>query len=205
MCKPLEEKLKNIITSELNGLKCANCSWQTANTSNSHNFIRKNISIQKEYKYIEYTEWDEKKPGCVAIGFNPAETNPEVIDQTNQKIKEALNLQGFGSYILLNLYPQVSSEKKNWMEGDCEDEKYRELFGDLLIKVENSNKAVLIFWGRTVAIESYVYKFLKNIRSQRRLFITVKKGTTMHYHPARVNIEIIEATSESFIETYSVK
>lgn len=205
MSKSLEEKLKNIITSKTNDLKCANCFWQIADNSNQCSFIRKNISIAKEYKYIEYTEWDEKKSKCVAIGFNPAETDPKIIDQTNRKIKEALNFRGFGSYILLNLYPQVSSEKKHWLEGDCEDEKYRELFENLLREVEKSNEDVLIFWGRTVAIENSIFNFLKNIQSQGRLLITVKKGTTMHYHPARVNIEIIKAPSSSLIETHSIK
>ena len=72
----------------------------------------------------------------------------------------------------------------------------------LFVKIYPYQKNI---WGRTDAIENSVFNFLKNIQSQGRLLITVKKGTTMHYHPARVNIEIIKAPSSSLIETHSIK
>ena len=69
----------------------------------------------------------------------------------------------------------------------------------------NSNEHVLIFWGRSVAISEELNIKLKALIEQNRLFITVKKGTEDHYHPARVSIEIKQAGKNTLTPSYMIK
>lgn len=203
MCKSLEERIKDFITNSKTNLKCVKEDW---NVSSKKDFIiRKNIVYNNDYKYVEFTQWDKYKPICVAIGFNPATADVNYVDDTNHKIITQLKQEEYGSYILLNLYPQVSKDKKHWQDDDGEDEKYEPVLYQIIDDIIASNEHVLIFWGRSVAISEELNIKLKALIEQNRLFITVKKGTEYHYHPARVSIEIKQADDNTLTPSYTIK
>ena len=199
----LVEKLKKIIVSEESGLKCLGCGWQY---SDKPDLERKNITSStntKKYKYIEYTKLGSSDKVCVAIGFNPAEFDVNEFDGTNNKICTCLK-EKYGSYILINLYPQVSKTKDEWDEGDEEDAKFAPVLIKLLETILDSKEDVLVFWGRSVGVDEQIGTHLSKMQENNLLYFTVKKGTNLHYHPARVAIDIKKATKESLIKTTSI-
>jgi hypothetical protein len=202
MCKCIEDTVKSIITNAGSRLKCANGDWNVGNVDGF--IIRKNVIHNNDYKYVEYTKWEENKPTCIAIGFNPATANVNEIDETNNKIIEQLKNR-YGAYVLLNLYPQVSKDKKHWQDDDGEDEKYEPVLYQIIDDIIASNEHVLIFWGRSVAISEKLNSKLKRLIEQERLLITVKQGTKCHYHPARVSIEIKQADDNTLTPSYTIK
>lgn len=208
MCA-LQEKLKNIITNDKQ-LLAHNKKWENCDLTNFHTKLNVSISERKNitctnasntnYKYIEYTKWGNK-PTCVAIGFNPATHHPDEIDTTNNKIIDELNNKGYGGYVLLNLYPQVSSTKATFDESDEEDKKFQNTLLKLINTLIKKRIDTIIFWGRTVSIDKDVLEKLQELQKNNNLFITTKKDTLMHYHPARVSIEIKKVEKSTFFET----
>lgn len=159
---------------------------------------RKNISFKNDkyqYKFVEYTQWNrgEGKP-WVAIGFNPAESDPGKIDGTNKKIIKALNAKGCNAYILLNLFPQVSDTKESFDDEDELNKEFPIILEEILNTIEDID--VLIFWGRTVPVPENIFKCLKKLIKKKHLKMTVKSGTSEHYHPARVPIDIKDVLKE---------
>lgn len=203
MCKSLEERIKDFITNSKTNLKCVKEDWNFS--SRTDFIIRKNIVYNNDYKYVEFTQWDKEKPICVAIGFNPATADVNDVDDTNNKIITQLKKEGYGAYILLNLYPQVSKDKKHWQDSNGEDEIYEPILYQIIDDIIASDERVLIFWGRSVAISEKLYSKLKVLIDQNRLFITVKKGMGDHYHPARVSIEIKQADDNTLTPSYTIK
>jgi hypothetical protein len=198
----LVEELKEIIVSTESDLLCSGSDWNVSADNQRKNIIYP--TKEPKYKYIEHTLLGDKEKVCVALGFNPAKSDVNEIDKTNQKIHKVLK-KDYGSCILINLYPQVSSTKDEWDEGDNEDAKFTFVIKKLLAKLVTSEADVLIFWGRSVGVDKQIGTLLNQLKEQRRLFITVKKDTNKHYHPARVSIEIKEATQDSLIETTSIQ
>ena len=108
-------------------------------------------------------------------------------------------------HILLNLFPIVSKDKENFVDGDIESKEYEEYLLKALDLIVKSKIDVVIFWGRTVAIDAKVYDKLKELKQNNKLFITVKKGSFEHFHPARVQIEIKEANDKTLTASYAIK
>lgn len=194
----IEEKLRSVIASfypDPNNWKCS-----TTHNYGENSFLeRKNITKvigQEKYKFIEYTCWDKDGRICIGIGCNPAECDPDVLDTTNQRVISALqeSEKGYGQYILLNLYPQVTPTKKELNNADPTNAEFNtKTLPKLLDEIINSiNVDVLIFWGREIDVCFDVYEKLVCIQKKSRLFLTVN-GTCAdkpHWHPAYVKTGI---------------
>ena len=199
----LVEKLKKIIVSDESALLCRKKRWRKSKDTFRRNIYFATSSLS--YKYIEHTVWDQKKPICVAIGFNPAEWNVDVTDDTNKKIRIELEKNGYGAYILLNLFPQISTTKSSFGKTDSENQKFEKVLPKLLKKIINSKANVLIFWGREVCVNENIRNCLIKLQQNKKLYITVKSGTTEHYHPSRVSIDIIPAPVNSIVTFASIQ
>ena len=198
----LFEKLKRIIVSDKSDLLCKGNLWEFSKDKSRRNIV--STSDSKSYKYIEYTVWDDKKKFCVAIGFNPANSDVESPDDTNERVRKELDNNGYGAYVLLNLFPQISADE-NTHHKDDEDEKFEKILPRLFDKIIESKTDVLIFWGRTAEVNNDIRKCLIKLQKNKKLYITVKKGTNNHYHPARVTIDIIQAKEDSIVTFASIK
>ena len=197
MCE-LQDQIKDKIITDKE-LLAYNLKWENYNSSKLGNnnlnvkiTERKNINCTDtiaHYKYIEYTRWSDKKL-CAAIGFNPAKHKPDDIDGTNIKLINTLGKKGYGGYLLLNLYPQVSPNKEEFDELNKENIKFHNTLLKVLDVLIKENIDTVIFWGRTVSIDNNIFSKLEEMRKQRILYMTVKEGTSQHCHPARVSIDI---------------
>lgn len=206
----IEEKLKQKIEEFLG--HC--CNWENGCSQEFGKLglsCRKNLSEMEghPYKYIECTKFNQGEKVCIGIGFNPAQQFPGKIDRTNKKIIEALNNGKYKTYILLNLYPLVSSSKTDFDESDENSIAFaKKCLPSLLETIYNDTDAdVLIFWGRTVSVDCEIFKKIKMFCNpkKQRLYMTVKKGESVHCHPAYVPIEIKEVSKENLKSSYSVR
>ena len=156
-----------------------------------------------DYKFMEYTKWKSKNvKQCVAIGFNPAKINPNEIDSTNKKLITELNNMDYNSYILLNLYPQVSTNKNTFNETDTIDEKFQNILLEILSLLIDQAIDTIIFWGRTVSISNEIYSKLIKLQEKNHLFMTIKKGDKkQHCHPAYIQIQIIKVSNDNYLVT----
>ncbi len=110
----------------------------------------------------------------------------------------ALKGENYGSYVLLNLYPQVTSTKESFNEDDGVNKDFVELL-PMIINNYKENDFV-IFWGRTVSISVGIKIQLDNLLGNGKLHMTVKAGTGKHYHPARVDIEIKDVKEDDIVD-----
>ena len=207
----IEEKLNQIVEKFLSN-DC-NYAWNICDNKKCEELdlrYRKNISEEVSgcrYKYIEYSKIPDGTKICVGIGFNPAEMYAEKLDGTNTKIINALKQKGYGLFILLNLYPLVSSSKAEFDETDKKSIKFKETcLPELLDYIfTQTDMDVLIFWGRTVSIDQEIFEKIKKFCDDQRLYMTVKEGENIHCHPARVSIEIIPVSQNNLKVSYFIK
>ena len=155
--------------------------------------VRKNYS-SSDYKVFELTSWQSNYcKFCIVCGFNPTNTSINEIDNTNQKLFSILNKKGYQNTILINNHIQKSKDKESYFDDDNDIKYYQQLFLKFLEIVEENKVDLVIFWGRTSCFNNNIKDKLIQIMNNGRLYITVKKGTSNHYHPARVDIDIIKA------------
>ena len=204
----VEEKLKQIVEKFLGH----GCHWKYSSKAELEDINlagRRNLSeIEgRPYKYIECTELNKGAEICVGIGFNPAEQSPGKIDRTNRKIIHALCRGNYKTFILLNLYPLVTSSKVDFDEADERSLAFsKQCLPELLEYIYKDTSAdVLIFWGRTVSVDGEIFKKIREFCKAQRLYMTVKKGDKKHCHPARVPIVIQPVSQNNLKETYSVR
>lgn len=218
MCE-LQDEIKELIVKSIN-TNVLDKKWKECNdldalskSINTTIIERKNIqgsisnqknSTQVNYKFMEYTKWNNNQV-CVGIGFNPATNDPNEIDGTNVKIINELNNKKYGRYILLNLYPQVSKDKNTFDETDIVDENFQNILLKILSILIKKKIDTLIFWGRTVSISEDVFKKLEELKDYNLLYMTVKQDTHLHYHPARITINIDKVTDKDFAITNQLK
>lgn len=171
---------------------------------------RKNLSTKTEtstYKYLEYSAWKSLPSRiCVGIGFNPAKCSPNDIDNTNEKIIQKLNTE-YDAFVLLNLYPLVAPSKEMFDESDERSTAFfNHCIPQLLDYVIDKTEAdILVFWGRTASVDQGVFKRIQKLCENGRLYMTVKKGESIHCHPAFVQIEIKKVSKEHLIDSYSIR
>lgn len=166
---------------------------------------RKNLQYNDTanfYKYVEYTKWDEGET-CVAIGFNPAKHEVNEIDNTNKQLITVLKNK-YGSYVLINLFPQVSANKRQFKKNDKEDEAFKATLLKILDLCLEQKKDTVIFWGRTVTIDKDILEKLMKLQECGKLYKTVKEGTSSHYHPARCNIKTEKVSNNDFVGGYKL-
>jgi len=204
----VEEKLKQKVEEFLGH----GCRWKHSSKTELEALNlagRKNLSEidGQSYKYIECTELNKGEKICVGIGFNPAEQSPCKIDSTNRKIIHALCKGNYKTFILLNLYPLVTSSKVDFDEADERSLAFiKQCLPELLEYIYKDTSAdVLIFWGRTVSVDGEIFKKIREFCKAQRLYMTVKKGDKKHCHPARVPIAIQPVSQNNLKETYSVR
>ena len=156
------------------------------------------------YKFLDYYMWNSNKKTILGIGFNPALSDLGQIDDTNKKIIDALKQKndGYGQYILTNLYSRVASTEVEFGMIDAKSQNFNSKILPVLLDLilENKDIDVLIFWGRGVEINSELYDRLLQLCRAKRLYITVKQGDSQkpHWHPSRVSIEIEKASTNRF-------
>ena len=170
------------------------------NTIVSRNLYLDNIKKPK-YKFQETILFKKEKLNnkkAICIGLNPAKAE-EKIDITNIRLILLL-WDKYDEYLLLNIFPEITDNKKQINYIDQENK----LFEVKLIEVlNNTTDDIILFFGRTTIIPPNIVSCIKELFVKKR---TIK--LTAHYgeftHPgSNADINLIDYSSV-FIRTDSV-
>ena len=70
------------------------------------------------YRYALWRRWDENKPMLVTIGLNPSTADEKVDDNTMKKLRKLAERNGFGAFIMMNLFAYRATDPKEMIRVD---------------------------------------------------------------------------------------
>ena len=154
-----------------------------------------------EYKEIEmcgdneHVRYSLKKAGrypLIAIGVNPSKARIDKSDQTVTRVMKIAEHNGFDSFVMLNLYPQRSTNP-NELHSDKEfNESYHqkniEEIRHLLSKEMENKPVILVAFGNLIGKRNYLKRCFRDIASVclpyckgwKQLGSLTKKGNPRH-------------------------
>ncbi len=101
-----------------------------------------------------------KKNPLIIIGCNPSTANEKRLDPTMEIVSHFCHRNGYGGYIMLNLYPQIAS-KVDRLPKDID--KFKSEINNMNIKIiektirENNNLDILFAFGKLIEKRNYLY------------------------------------------------
>ena len=136
-----------------------------------------------KYKFLEKITWEQNTKMAVCIGLNPAKADKE-LDVTNNRLIRLLR-EYYSGYILLNLYPEITSKKSLIRSSD----KINKNFDNKIIKYIDCNfksNDIILFFGRTTKISYEFALWLKKCLKKNR---KIKKvvSNDLFTHPCTSN------------------
>jgi len=97
----------------------------------------------------------------IVIGVNPSTSEPNNLDQTLKNVKTRSNLSGFDCWLMINLYPQRTTNPSS-----IHKNKDIELFAENLRKIKNvfyPKCTIWAAWGTLINKRSYLFESLEHI------------------------------------------
>lgn len=179
---------------------------------NGHKVKRKLVTKSKyvkelekdiEFKYKEkilFQKLNNKGKTAICIGYNPAKSC-EDIDITNKRLIECL-WEDYDGYELVNLYPQVSSDKTTCINDLDENYNFINVIVDI---IENDEKDIILFWGRTLSLSDELYNAICN-RLDKHLTLKMTTHNNKFTHPgANSAIEIKKCSKENLKTSHNIE
>ena len=164
---------------------------------NNRSVTREILSDGGNNKYAEKITFDgvNNQKFAIALGYNPSMCNSSCMDNTNKLICAHLYSKGYSGYYLINLYSNVSSNKK--FNNKTIFWRY---LNDILSRFVNN---LFIFWGTTVYVNKNIIDAINNCSNSIYTIGRNKKGINiMHKHPGR---GVTVATIASFARQKPIK
>jgi len=95
------------------------------------------------------------------IGVNPSIATPKQYDRTIKKLEKIAELNGYDSWLMLNIYPQIATDPNDL---DCNiNNDYHEKNLQIIKKYINKNSNILCGWGNLITKRKYLKNCLKDI------------------------------------------
>lgn len=98
----------------------------------------------------------------VCIGVNPSTATPELLDNTLRTVKKLSKQHGFDGWIMMNLYPQRSTDP-NGMHMEINQDLHLENLRHFQEIFESGNKTVWAAWGAVIEKRRYLTDCMKDI------------------------------------------
>ncbi|MBA4685533.1 MAG: DUF1643 domain-containing protein [Candidatus Galacturonibacter soehngenii] len=140
-----------------------------------------------------------KKNPLICIGVNPSTARPEKLDPTIQSVSRIAQNNGYDGWIMLNLYPQRSTDP-NGLDLNCNNDIHStniQMISNLLDNYDISD--IWAAWGTLITKRDYLKQCLDDLYSITKDYNWVtfgKKSKNGHpHHPLYLNTN---ASKESF-------
>lgn len=169
-----------------------------------------NAITQYKYKFKEKIKFNSannfKGKLAICIGYNPA-LSCEYMDATNKRLCVQLMKEGFGGYILFNLYPEVTPHKEDLNLNDKNNINSLHIL-ERLVKKEKSNcELIVLFFGRTAELNDEQVRFLTKLMADDKLTVKLTASNGEFIHPGSIGkfdladckLEYIRKSHNSFI------
>ena len=112
---------------------------------------------------VRYLLKKEGQHPMVVIGVNPSKATDKVPDATMARVMRLAELNGFDSFIMLNLYPQRST-KPTGLDKERDEVLHQENLKQIEAAVAGlDNPVVLCAFGNTIGVRRYLKDCLKDI------------------------------------------
>lgn len=144
----------------------------------------------------------------ICCGINPSTAKPNDLDNTVRRVERFSKDNGYDGYIMINIYPQISTDPKNI---HLEQDKF--IFKENLRKLEeifinNPKTDIWAAWGTLIETREYFYKALReiyNISKPHKLNWVHFNELTKAGHPRhplylRADSEIFKFDIENYIK-----
>jgi hypothetical protein len=156
---------------------------------------------EPKYKYKETIVFKKEQHSnrkALCIGLNPAKAT-KGIDVTNKRLILLL-WDMYDEYTLLNLFPEITDNKKQINYEDDENKRFENTLIELL---SNSSEDIILFFGRTTIVPPKFIEYIKNIDTTKRVLkLTAHNGEFTH-PGSNAGIALIDYSSK-FIRNASV-
>lgn len=204
-------KIMNV--NEFNNLECTNVYRSIGFKSTKHEVKRRLFCSKKfceplrknlEFKYKEEISFvkkgDTTEKNAICIGYNPAKASEE-IDTTNKRLIDLL-WSDYDGYLLLNLYPQISTNQ---------DTCYPEIdenafFEDVIIgMLEEDSRDIILFWGRTAVVTESICEAIRK-RIDKGLLLKMTVHDDKFTHPgSNSDIQLKDIKNENIHTSYRLE
>lgn len=138
-----------------------------------------------DVRYILGEVWKPKAEALICIGVNPSTAMPEDLDPTLTRVKSFATQNGYGSWYMLNLYPQRATDPENMdlQPNQVIIEENLRHIGELLKQVESAD--IWCAWGQLITKRDYLQCSLNAILKvigdrELKAYDTTKKGYPKH-------------------------
>lgn len=129
----------------------------------------------------------------ICIGVNPSTATPQKLDRTLNIVKRfSSNLKKYDSWVMLNLYPQRSTNPNN-LNRKFDTKYHKENLKQITKILKNSNCDIWAAWGTLIEKREYLPKCLVDIHKISKLgsikwYTIGKKSKKGHpHHPLYLN------------------
>lgn len=102
----------------------------------------------RTWRYTLIRKWDTTKPAIAFIGLNPSIANEDRLDNTTKKCVAWARRDGFGSYVMLNLFGIVSTDPFGIRTADDPNGPENDAW---IEKTLRQSQTVVFCWGSTYA------------------------------------------------------
>jgi hypothetical protein len=99
----------------------------------------------------------------ICIGINPSTATPENLDPTIKRVEQIIKNNGYDSWIMLNIYPEIASditELPKTQNANYHDKNLK-VVKNIISKIRNL--AVWCMWGGNIERRDYLYDCLYEI------------------------------------------
>lgn len=158
-----------------------------------------------DFKFKEYIKFQKGTINqcdneAVCIGYNPAKASLS-LDVTNKRLIDLL-WNNFSGYLLINLYPQVSTNKCSCIPDLDENKNFSEVIVEILKK---DKREIIIFWGRSVLIDENIKDAIEN-RIQLNLPLKRTTHNGKFTHPAsNADIKLEDVTLDRIRNSFHIE
>ena len=160
-----------------------------------------NTNIEFKYKEnIVFFKENKSSRKAICIGYNPAKATKE-IDVTNKRLIDCL-WNEYDEYMLVNLYPQVSSNKTTCITDLEENENFCNVIIDI---IKSEKDCIILFFGRTVNIKDDIYDAIVE-RINNKMPIKMTTHNDKFTHPgSNADIKLIDIQEENLRSSYRIE
>lgn len=146
----------------------------------------------------------------ICCGINPSTAKPNELDNTVRRLDRFAKDNGYDGYIMINIYPQISTDPKN-IHLDLDETIHKHNLKKLKrIFKAYPNSDMWAAWGVLIETRQYFYQSLKEMYSISKQYDLnwihfnqlTKKGHPRHPLYLRADSEIFEFDIENYIEKH---
>lgn len=146
----------------------------------------------------------------ICCGINPSTAKPNELDNTVRRVDRFVKDNGYDGYIMINIYPQISTDPKN-IHHDM-DENYHSKNLEILRVIFETypNADMWAAWGTLIGTRSYFYDALNEIYEISSDYDVnwvhfnklTKDGHPRHPLYLRADSDIFEFDIDNYIRTH---